>query len=133
MRTLRNDLVRHLLSGLFDWPMGKDQAKRREEKRRHLSRLFHIMAMLRLRFHASWLPADHSQFWTVIDHSRKIETVYDLLEYFNEQQKSLAEHYEFHLPKRSTKLKYMKAFVNECVLPPQAQALEILRDNDQIE
>lgn len=88
--------------------------------------------MLRLRFHASWLPDDHNQFWTIIDSTTNITTVNDLLEYFNQQQKSLADYYQFHLPKRSTKLKYLKAFVNDCILPPNAQAYQILRDNDEI-
>ena len=89
--------------------------------------------MLRLRFHASWLPADHNQFWTAIDTTTNIVTINDLLEYFIEQEKSLANYYQFHLPKRCTKLKYLKAFVNDCVLPPTAQANEILRDNDEIQ
>jgi hypothetical protein len=89
--------------------------------------------MLRLRFHASWLPVDHNQFWTIIDCSKNIETINDVIEHFNEQQKSLADCYQFHLSKRSTKQKYLKAFVNNCVLPPFAQANHILRDNDEIE
>ncbi|CAF3934963.1 unnamed protein product, partial [Rotaria sp. Silwood1] len=47
--------------------------------------------MLRLRFHASWLPNEHNQFWTIID-----------------------------------------SFINNCVLPPNAQINLILRDNDEI-
>lgn len=90
------------------------------------------MKMLRLRFHASWLPDDHNQFWTIFDCTTNIKTINDLIEYFNEQQKSLADYYQFHLPKRSTKLKYLKAFVNDCILPPNAQANEILRDNDEV-
>jgi hypothetical protein len=89
--------------------------------------------MLRLRFRASWLPDDHNQFWTIIDSTANITTINDLIEYFNDQQKSLADYYQFHLSKRSTKLKYLKAFVNDCILPPNAQANEILRDNDEIE
>ncbi len=88
--------------------------------------------MLRLRFHASWLPEDHNEFWTIIDCTTTTKTINDLIENFNEQQKSLANHYQFHLPKRSTKVKYLKAFVNDCVLPPTAQANEILRDNDEV-
>jgi hypothetical protein len=88
--------------------------------------------MVRLRFHAPWLPDDHNQFWTIIDCTTDIQTINDLIEYFIEQEKSLADYYQFHLPKRSTKLKYLKAFVNDCILPPHAQAKEILRDNDQV-
>ncbi len=88
--------------------------------------------MVRLRFHAPWLPDDHNQFWTIIDCTTDIQTINDLIEYFIEQEKSLADYYQFHLPKRSTKLKYLKAFVNDCILPPYAQAKEILRDNDQV-
>ena len=90
------------------------------------------MKMVRLRFHAPWLPDAHCQFWTVIDDTTSVQTIHDLIEYFNEQQKSLATYYQFHLPKRSTKLKYLKAFVNDCILPPHAQANEILRDNDEV-
>ncbi|CAF1439572.1 unnamed protein product [Rotaria sordida] len=89
--------------------------------------------MLRLRFHASWLPIDHNQFWTIIDCTTNIKTINDLIEYFNQQQKSLANYYQFHLSKRSTKLKYLKAFINDCILPPNAQANLILRDNDEID
>ena len=85
--------------------------------------------MVRLRFHASWLPDDHNRFWTVAECKT---TISDLIEYFIEQEKSLADYYQFHLPKRTTKLKYLKAFVNDCVLPPNAQANEILRDNDEV-
>ncbi len=88
--------------------------------------------MVRLRFHASWLPDDHNHFWTIIDCRTNIKTINDLIEYFNEQQKSLADYYHFHLPKRSTKLKYLKAFVNDCILPPHTQVNEILRDNDEV-
>ena len=90
------------------------------------------MNMLRLRFHASWLPDEHNAFWIVFDHSMNIETIEDLIEYFIEQEKSLAEYYQFHLSKRATKSKYLKAFVNDCILPPNARVNEILRDNDQI-
>ncbi|CAF0879477.1 unnamed protein product [Adineta steineri] len=90
--------------------------------------------MLRLRFRASWLPAEHNQFWTIIDFTTtNIITISDLLEYFIEQQKLFANYYEFHLSKRSTKLKYLKAFVNDYVLPPHAQVNQILRDNDEID
>ncbi|CAF1019688.1 unnamed protein product [Rotaria sp. Silwood1] len=89
--------------------------------------------MLRLRFHASWLPNEHNQFWTIIDCTTNIKTINDLIEYFNEQQKSLSNYYQFHLSKRSTKLKYLKAFINNCVLPPNAQINLILRDNDEID
>lgn len=88
--------------------------------------------MLRLRFHASWLPSDHNSFWTVIDSTNNIKTINDLIEYFNEQQKALASYYNFDLPKRSTKLKYLKAFINDFVLPPHVPANHLLRDNDQI-
>ncbi|CAF1010522.1 unnamed protein product [Rotaria magnacalcarata] len=88
--------------------------------------------MLRLRFHASWLPSDHNQFWTLFDCTNNIKTIHDLIEFFNEQQKSLADYYNFDISKRSTKLKYLKAFINDCVLPPNAQANHILRDNDEI-
>lgn len=88
--------------------------------------------MLRLRFHASWLPIDHREFWTFIDCTTNVKTINELIEYFNEQQKSLADFYEFHIPKRSTKLKYLKAFLNDCVLPPDAQTGHILRDDDEI-
>ncbi|CAF4254731.1 unnamed protein product, partial [Rotaria sordida] len=40
--------------------------------------------MLRLRFHASWLPIDHNQFWTIIDCTTNIKTINDLIEYFNQ-------------------------------------------------
>ena len=76
---------------------------------------------------------EHDQFWTIVDHTKKVETVRDLIEYFNEQQKSLADYYQFHLSKRSTKIKYLKAFVDDCVLPPHAQAHQVLRDNDQVQ
>ncbi|CAF1326871.1 unnamed protein product [Adineta steineri] len=90
--------------------------------------------MLRLRFRASWLPVEHNQFWTIIDFTTtNIITINDLLEYFIEQQKLFANYYEFHLSKRSTKLKYLKAFVNDYVLPPHAQVNQILRDNDEID
>lgn len=89
--------------------------------------------MLRLRFHASWLPEEHNPFWTAVDCTTTGKTITDLIDYFNDQQKSFAELYEFHIPKRATKAKYLKAFVADCVLPPHAQANEILRENDEIE
>ena len=89
--------------------------------------------MIRLRFRACWLPEEHNEFWTNVDSTRCLEKVTDLIEYFNEQQKQLADYYQFHLPKRSTKLKYLKAFINNCVLVPHSQVVEILRDNDVVE
>ncbi|CAF4671073.1 unnamed protein product, partial [Rotaria magnacalcarata] len=73
------------------------------------------------------------QFWTLFDCTNNIKTIHDLIEFFNEQQKSLADYYNFDISKRSTKLKYLKAFINDCVLPPNAQANHILRDNDEIQ
>ncbi|UJR08968.1 hypothetical protein I4U23_013219 [Adineta vaga] len=89
--------------------------------------------MLRLRFHASWLPDEHNQFWTVIDSTTTNRTIRDLLESFNEQQISFADYYQFHIPKRAKKLKYLKAFLNDYVLPPHAQINHILRENDEID
>ena len=94
--------------------------------------VFSYANMLRLRFHASWLPDEHNAFWIVLDRSMNIETIEDLIRYFVEQEKSLADYYQFHLSKRTTKSKYLKAFVNDCILPPNARVNEILSDNDQI-
>ncbi|CAF0800085.1 unnamed protein product [Adineta ricciae] len=89
--------------------------------------------MLRLRFHASWLPDEHNRFWTVIDSNTSNQTIRDLIEYFIEQETSFANYYQFQIPKRAKKLKYLKAFLNDYVLPPHAQISHLLRDNDEID
>ena len=90
----------------------------------------HSTTMVRVKFSAQWLPVEHAQFWVLIDEN---ETIDELIERFIEQEKSLADFYQFDLPKRATKSKYLKAFVDQCVLPPHGHALDLLRENDSIE
>lgn len=89
-----------------------------------------LITMVRVKCFAQWLPIEHSQFWILIDENQTIE---DVMKVFIEQEKSLAEFYQFDLPKRSTKVKYFKALIDQCVLPPFANASEFLRENDLIE